>query len=674
MSRWMLSTATAVFAVSLCALLLMLLAPPVMGQTTPDTPAAPEAPGSLAGVVTDEAGTPLAGIEVMVHRTSEYGNWVYVQQIATDANGAYRAALLRAGIYRVSFRDPTTTFALMYYAGSATLAQATDIIVAGADISGIDMRLPRAATITGVYTGATDNYYYTRISALNRSSAGWEAVNTSWVNMSGTYSLTSLPPGVYAVCVFQGSNWDLLRPEVCYDDIVSAVDNAQPLTLTAGITATDIDLDATTPGDGAVIAGSVYNTAGAPLPAISVSLIQRFALRSDVTLALTTTNALGAYSFERLHSGAYYVKFTDENGPYLSEVFTNATEIAFATPIRVERYAQRRDVDAILAPGGMIRGTLTLFGQMKPYYAWISLNPVDASAVTPEYGFHDIQTGEYRFTGVRTGRYRIHAQAFWDGLIFSGWYGGASEAQAAIITVTAGALLTGFDITLGEGAYDGVIAGRVTAGGAPRAGIKVSLLHSNNWLRTSIVYTTTNAGGAYAFNGLPAGSYHVRFDDPSALLATVFYSDTVSPDYARPLELALGGQALLDDVGLRPGGAMTGRIIFGDTQPPGEYSVGLWYVTQDPWFMLSRLVQRAVVADDGTFHLAGLPAGNYRVCAMLDKTYEIIPAGCYGGPQLDSQPSKGRDVPVRAGEVTREIDIYLMPALPYSGYLPLIGR
>ena len=67
MSRWMLSTATAVFAVSLCALLLMLLAPPVMGQTTPDTPAAPEAPGSLAGVVTDEAGTPLAGIEVMVY-------------------------------------------------------------------------------------------------------------------------------------------------------------------------------------------------------------------------------------------------------------------------------------------------------------------------------------------------------------------------------------------------------------------------------------------------------------------------------------------------------------------------------------------------------------------------------------------------------------------------------
>lgn len=28
---------------------------------------------------------------------------------------------------------------------------------------------------------------------------------------------------------------------------------------------------------------------------------------------------------------------------------------------------------------------------------------------------------------------------------------------------------------------------------------------------------------------------------------------------------------------------------------------------------------------------------------------------------------------LHAGEVTREVDIYLMPALPYSGYLPLIG-
>lgn len=674
MSRWMLSTVTAVFAVSLCALMLILLAAPVMGQTAPDTPAAPEAPGSLAGVVTDEAGAPLAGIEVIVYRAREYGDWGYVQQVGTDANGAYRAVLLRAGIYRVRFHDPTATFAQMYYAGAATFGQATDIIVAGADVSGIDMRLPRAAAIMGVFTGTTNDSYYTRISALNRNSAGWEAVNTIWVNMSGTYTLTSLPPGVYAVCAFQGSNWDLLRPEVCYDDIVSAVDNAQTLTLTAGITATDIDLDATTPGDGALIAGSVTNAAGAPLPAISVSLIQRLALRGDVTLAITTTNQLGAYRFERLHPDAYYVKFTDKNGPYLSEVFTDATEMAFATPIRVDRYEQRSDVDAILAPGGIISGALTLLGQVKPYYAWLSLNSLDSSTMTPEYGFYDPQSGEYRFTGVRPGRYQIYAQTYWDGFLLDGWYGGATQEQASIITVTAGALLTGFDIMLGEGAYDGVIAGRVTAGGAPRAGIKVSLLHSYDWLGTSIVYTTTNASGAYIFNGLPAGNYHARFDDPSSLLATVFYSDAVSPDHALPVQLAPGEQAPLGDVELRPGGAMTGRIVLGNTQPLGEYSVGLWYVTQDPWFMLSRLLQRAVVADDGTFHLAGLPAGNYRVCAILGKGYESVPAGCYGGPLLGSQPGNGSDVSVRAGEVTREVDIYLMPALPYSGYLPLIGR
>lgn len=70
---------------------------------------------------------------------------------------------------------------------------------------------------------------------------------------------------------------------------------------------------------------------------------------------------------------------------------------------------------------------------------------------------------------------------------------------------------------LGEGAYDGVIAGRVTAGGAPRAGIKVSLLHSYDLVQGRPRLRYHRRSGAYIFNGLPAGNYHARFDKSACL-------------------------------------------------------------------------------------------------------------------------------------------------------------
>ncbi|HQY90418.1 hypothetical protein [Caldilinea sp.] len=57
MSRMIPSTAVFVIAVSLFAALLCLCVAPVLAQSTPDVPAAPEAPGSIAGVVTDAGGS-----------------------------------------------------------------------------------------------------------------------------------------------------------------------------------------------------------------------------------------------------------------------------------------------------------------------------------------------------------------------------------------------------------------------------------------------------------------------------------------------------------------------------------------------------------------------------------------------------------------------------------------
>ena len=59
-------TAVAIAAGLLAALLFLLAgAPPTLAQRTP---ANPDAPGSIAGTITDEAGAPVAGAEVQLFR------------------------------------------------------------------------------------------------------------------------------------------------------------------------------------------------------------------------------------------------------------------------------------------------------------------------------------------------------------------------------------------------------------------------------------------------------------------------------------------------------------------------------------------------------------------------------------------------------------------------------
>lgn len=80
--------------------------------------------GSLSGKFTDQAGQPMAGVEVYVNTTNSY----YAAYGRTNANGVFRVPALLAGTYQVSFSDGEWH---QYFRGKLSPEDATPVVVNG---------------------------------------------------------------------------------------------------------------------------------------------------------------------------------------------------------------------------------------------------------------------------------------------------------------------------------------------------------------------------------------------------------------------------------------------------------------------------------------------------------------------------------------------------------------
>ena len=660
-------------AVSLAVLLALLLAAalPAAAQSVPD---APDAPGSIAGTVTAEGGAALAGIEVQIYRLLQYGYWHVERTLTTDASGGFRAAVLQAGTYRVGFRDPTGVHGTAYYADAQALGNATDIVVAGFDVTGIDAVLRLAGAVTGIYSN-TSPYIYAEVAALVPGEGAWQKATSVSVTAADRYTLTGLAPGIYRVCAY--TNWfvELRQPKVCYDDIITSPDYAQPVTVTGGVTTTGIDLTADVEGDGAVIAGVVRAPDGAPLAGVDVWLDRWYGPGASSTAAWTATDAAGRYEVRGVVPGEYVVAFSESvTGIYVTQYYSGSLTSDLATVVRVARQEERRDIDATLSLGGVLSGAIRILGQ-KPDTATAFAERLDGDVTsTMRDPVYDPDTGTYRLTGLLPGRYRIFVYAVLDDVYFSGCYGGSPSEANSEVTVTAGAVITDLDVNLGVGDYDGEIGGTVTANGQPRPGIKVTVYGSGG--SSGLVSTSTDAQGRYKIGGLTQGYYRVGFNDPTGIYATAYYSDAISLNDARYLTMDPVRQIMAIDAALVEGGAMTGRVVLDNEVPVPGKEIHLWYVSEYNGVPanMTPLTEHIITDADGVYRVQGLRPGIYRACAVEDYPFPPTPGGCYGGPLGISEPIVAQNVRVRAGVETTGIDIFLGRTLPERAYLPAVVR
>lgn len=648
-------------------------------------PAEPEAPGSIAGTVTDDNGVPVAAANVTLYRDRGDSYPYWVQSANTDATGHYVLGLLAPGIYQVHFMDPTGQLASLFYNGGATSGEAAPVVVAGTNITGIDVQLPPAGFITGTVTATKDlPAYLGPVTLYRRASVNhlggngrlvWQRFDETYLTPGeNSYRFGGLPGGAYRVCGEAYTVSGFIQE--CYDDALN-VAGATNITVTAGITRGGVNLVLGANAHYSQITGTVTAQNGEALPGISVALLARGDDYWYPTYIYTYTDLSGAYELTRLISGTYTVFFEDPQGNYAFQYYGGSATAAQATPIELGDMAQQRDVNAVLAPAAHITGLVTIVGQPFAPNTFVTAYPLEgypSSGATT--AVVNPRTGSYDIAGLAAQAYRVCAYTYVAGSYYFGCYGGPYLEVATEITLTSGMTRSDVNFDLEGGpTYNGELSGIVIGDGAPQAGIRVNLYTTGCCggvieccgPGNPLVYVETDTAGRYTISGLTYGYYLLSFTDPTGLFATSFYSGATSLLTAQPIVLEDTEVRDIATVALDHGGAISGSVHLRTGEPVAQLNVlAYWY--SEEGYPFEQYVSRTTTAADGGFTLRGLQAGAYNVCFTYDALQ--YPEECYGTYQLYG----GQMVPVtvQADQVTTGIEQIWGPDL--TGYLPLVAN
>jgi hypothetical protein len=251
------------------------------------------------------------------------------------------------------------------------------------------------------------------------------------------------------------------------------------------------------------------------------------------------TNSSGVYSLDELPPWQYAISFSAWIGnlPYVSEYYDNKASYLEADPLTLGSVSETRQVDAELARGGSISGTLTDEYSGEPVANM-------AACASDDTGAHERcaksnSAGGYQINGLPSGEYSVEYEGWNQANYLHEFYENQeSWAQATRVTVTAPAATTGIDAELAKGAE---ILGHVTQAhtGVPLPEVFVcgERQDPGEFQQCDM----TDAAGDYALVGLPAGSYLVAFGReyvPSGPAAAQWWRGVPNFDEATPIVIA----------------------------------------------------------------------------------------------------------------------------------------
>ena len=329
----------------------------------------------------------------------------------------------------------------------------------------------------------------------------------------GTYTLSGLAAGPYAVEFTTGcGNTGNFAPQWWENAASQGMGN--PVQVTSGATVTGIDAHLQT---GATVSGTVAAAVGgAPVAGICVDVWQGASGSQGANpTATATTGGDGSYVIDGLAAGQYTVEFVNgcgDTADYAAQWWNGASSQMSATSFQLEAGGTEGPVDALLAAGGGIGGTVTAVAGGLPVQgvcvSVTSTTGAGGSAVTAA-------DGTYSVTGLLPGAYDVEfldgTSCQYDGGIAAGfeaqYYDGQpSAATATPVDVVAGTIAGPIGAQMAVG---GSISGTVVAaaGGAPLQGICVSVVG------TSYPVFGTAGDGSFTVTGLPTGTYTVQFSN-----------------------------------------------------------------------------------------------------------------------------------------------------------------
>ena len=335
------------------------------------------------------------------------------------------------------------------------------------------------------------------------------------------------------------------------------------------------------------------------------------------------TDSDGNYRIVNLPPGNYYVA---PMSPLF--VLTDSNSInQMGTPVLLAEGENADDINFAMARGCVITGRVTEADGRPVIEQSVSVVSVDQPNQRSFFSAQTIQTddrGVYRMFGLRAGRYKVAVGQTDDGMgggsaasraaYQTAFYPNATNAdQAKIIELAEGDQATNIDIvvsrTLPGFAVTGVIVNGET--NQPVNSVYVGLQKKNND-RNSYYPTTgvSNQKGEFRLENIPPGTYSLSL-----------YAQLDSDVRAEPLEFQVVDQEVAGLVVRTTRGAtISGTAVVEGTNDPAvmakvrQLRIYAWVQAAGN----SGGARPSVVSADGSFRIAGLPAGiaNFETTAL----------------------------------------------------------
>ncbi|MDO8964106.1 MAG: carboxypeptidase-like regulatory domain-containing protein [Coriobacteriia bacterium] len=574
----------------------------------------------VAGSLSDGAGSPLVGLDVELYRADGTGS--LVAAAVSGAGGAYSIDIPITEIlpqaYYLRIVDPAVVpehpTVCWKSAGAAFQSQGYEPFVVGpgaAVILGIEV--PRFARIVGKAWETTDIKSLDQISVtlLKQQDGVWEPAATATTTASafGLYRFDlELPVGASADYKVLFSDRAHVWSNFFYDS-ATRTSAAGIVSASEGVTVTAGQLMARTSS----IVGVVKDAAGRPVAGAEVAA--RFVDEGLSDAALDPlppvfTDASGAYSISGVSLGAWSVSVSDaDRMRYL------AWETAASIDVTSSDVAVR--ADATLRPAGRIRGVVKEAGTNMPLGGMVVLaqqyDPQTARTIVTSVETYTTGDGLFEVGGLAAGPVELSAFDV-NGQHLTTFYGNVQDRDDAVwVQQHEGRTWTVAPILM---PLSGTLSGQLTdAGGSPLPadpeGLPIGTVDafsadaSGAWVWRGTWPVSGDGLSEYVIGDLPAGSYVLRFAVEG--WAPTYSGGASSPDAASRVTMTTG-DVRLPDRALMRGGSIAGVLSYegGGRVQGGDGAVVVRAVD-------ASFTKDAALSQEGTYSVAGLPPGTYKV-------------------------------------------------------------
>ena len=351
------------------------------------------------------------------------------------------------------------------------------------------------------------------------------------------------------------------------------------------------------------ISGKVTNQTATAVGSVTVNI---YDAGNHVIAGRGSSGVDGRYTVIGLPAGSYKVEF-DSGGisDYLTQWYGAKSDFTSANVVSVASGGDTLDINATLAHGGSIAGTVSssttpgmgIPGVVSTIYNSATNTAIGSTATGAG--------GSYLFTRLPTGSYKVRFSRGAEGCFGVTWYNARPDsATADPVPVTAGSGTSGINAFFPTGTINGTVTAANGATPLFQASVRVKDAATGTYSTTR----NTTAAGNYEFTDLSPGSYKIQFSSPVTAVpyVTEWYIDKYSEATADSVALA-AGETKTANASLAPGGTITGVVTDSST------GAGIMFATVMAYDSVDQ-VASAVTDDTGAYTLNGLrTGGSYKI-------------------------------------------------------------